>query len=84
MGWRGLVAVLVASRLVVAAAALLAENVVTRNPLLTAGADGPVISSLTSWDGWWYLGIVQDGYHAATRSRARTTTSPSCRCTRCS
>ena len=65
MGWRGLVAVLVASRLVVAVAALLAENVVTRNPLLTAGADGPVISSLTSWDGWWYLGIVQDGYHAA-------------------
>jgi hypothetical protein len=65
IGWRGLVAVLVASRLVVAVAALLGEHVVTRNPLLTSGAGGPVVTSLTSWDGWWYLGIVQNGYHAA-------------------
>ena len=25
----------------------------------------PLLQSLTSWDGWWYLGIVRDGYHAA-------------------
>jgi len=57
--------VLVASRLVVVAAAFVAENLVARNPLLTAGAEGPILESLTSWDGWWYLSIVRDGYHAA-------------------
>ena len=65
MGWRGLVAVVVASRLVVLAAALVAELLVPRNPLLTGGDGAPILQSLTSWDGWWYLGIVRDGYHAA-------------------
>jgi hypothetical protein len=65
VGWRGLVVVVVASRLVVLLAALVGENLVARNPLLTAGDGGPVVRSLTSWDGWWYLGIVRDGYHAA-------------------
>lgn len=66
VGWGRLVAVLVASRLVVLAAALVAESgaLVARNPLLTSGADGPVLRSLTTWDGWWYLSIVRDGYHA--------------------
>lgn len=59
-----LAAAVVASRLVVIAAATLAETVVPRNPALTSGADGPLIRSLTSWDGWWYLGIARSGYHA--------------------
>jgi hypothetical protein len=62
--WRTLVAVLVVSRLVVLAAAVVAETLVTRNPLMTAGDDAPILRSLTSWDGWWYLGIIRDGYHA--------------------
>jgi hypothetical protein len=53
------------SRLVVLAAAIAAETLVTRNPRLTSGADGPLLGSLTSWDGWWYLGIARTGYHAA-------------------
>ena len=61
VGWRGLVAVVVASRLVVVAAALVAELFVPRNPLLTGGDGAPILESLTSWDGWWYLGIVRDG-----------------------
>jgi len=57
------------SRLVVLAAALLAEGLVAkglvvRNPLLTSGDSAPILRSLTSWDGWWYLGIARDGYHA--------------------
>jgi len=63
--WRGLVAVVVASRLVVLLAALVGENLVARNPLLTGGDPAPILRSLTSWDGWWYLGIVREGYHAA-------------------
>jgi hypothetical protein len=39
--------------------------VFTRNPALTSGDGAPLLQSLTSWDGWWYLGIVRDGYHAA-------------------
>ena len=46
-------------------AALAAESLVTRDPFLNPGSGGPLLSSLTSWDGWWYLGIVRDGYHAA-------------------
>ncbi len=32
--------------------------------LLDPGANGPILRSLTSWDGWYYLGIVRDGYQA--------------------
>src|SRR4029450_13637354 len=31
---------------------------------LNPGADGPILRSLTTWDGWWYLGIAANGYHA--------------------
>ncbi len=62
---RSIVLALVVSRLVVLAAAVLAEAVTGRNPALTSGDEGPILRSLTSWDGWWYLGIVRDGYHAA-------------------
>jgi hypothetical protein len=65
-GWvLQLAAIVVASRMVVLAAAAVAETLVARNPLLTSGDPEPVLVSLTSWDGWWYLGIVRGGYHAA-------------------
>ena len=52
------------SRILVALGALLAETVVSRNPRLVPAAGGPLVSSLTTWDGWWYLGIARNGYHA--------------------
>ena len=54
-----------ASRLLVLLAAVATEQVVERNPRLTSAAGGPILTSLTSWDGWWYLGIARNGYHAA-------------------
>jgi Gpi18-like mannosyltransferase len=60
----GLVAIFVASRLAILAAAFAAENLIPRNTQLTPGADGPIVRSLTSWDGWYYLGIVANGYQA--------------------
>ena len=62
---RGLVAMFIASRLLIVAAAVVAESLIPRNPGLIPGADGPLLRSLTSWDGWYYLGIARDGYHAA-------------------
>src|SRR6476619_5848477 len=61
----GLVALFVASRLLVVVAAVVAENLIPRNAALVPGADGPILRSLTSWDGWYYLGIVSGGYQAA-------------------
>ncbi len=46
-------------------AAVAAEAIVPRNPRLVPGSGGPILASLTSWDGWWYLGIARSGYHAA-------------------
>jgi len=60
----GLVTIFVASRVVVLFAALVAEYLIPRNPGLNPGADGPILRSLTSWDGWYYLGIVDNGYQA--------------------
>jgi hypothetical protein len=60
----------VLSRLVVIVAAGIAENVVSRNPRLTSGDNAPILRSLTSWDGWWYLGIVREGYHPAAQAGA--------------
>ena len=60
----GLVAIFFASRIVVVGAALVAEYLLPRNPALNPGADGPILRSLTSWDGWFYLGIVGNGYQA--------------------
>ena len=45
------VATWLVSRVLVAAAAVAAENLVARNPRLASGSGGPVLSSLTSWDG---------------------------------
>ena len=60
-----LAAIVLVSRLLVVLAAVAAEAWSQRNPLLTGGDGAPILRSLTSWDGWWYLGIVRDGYHAA-------------------
>lgn len=62
---RGLVAMFVVSRLLVLLAAVIAESLVPRNPLLIPGDSAPILTSLTSWDGWYYLGIVRDGYQAS-------------------
>ena len=55
----------IASRLIIGLAAVIAENLLPRNPALTSGEPGAILRSLTSWDGWYYLGITLDGYHAA-------------------
>ncbi|HET9085022.1 MAG TPA: mannosyltransferase family protein [Candidatus Limnocylindrales bacterium] len=60
----GLITIFVASRIIVIGAALVAEYFIPRNPALDPGADGPILRSLTTWDGWWYLGIAANGYHA--------------------
>ena len=54
----------VVSRVLVVAAAIAAEFLIPRNPLLGPGDGSPILTSLTSWDGWYYLGIVREGYHA--------------------
>ncbi len=61
----GIVAVWFGSRLAVVAAALVAEFLIPRNPALTSGASGPILTSLTSWDGWYYLNVAAQGYQAA-------------------
>ena len=53
------------SRFLILLAALAAEGIIPRNPRLIPGSGGPILTSLTSWDGWWYLGIARSGYHAA-------------------
>jgi hypothetical protein len=60
----GLVVMFIASRIVVILAAFVAEYLIPRNPSLDPGTDGPLLRSLTSWDGWYYLGIVANGYQA--------------------
>jgi hypothetical protein len=62
---RGVVFAFVISRLIVLVAAFTAEGLLPRNPALTAGDPTPFLRSLTSWDGWYYLGIVREGYHVA-------------------
>jgi hypothetical protein len=60
----GVVAMFVASRLLILVAAIAAEAFIPRNPALIPGDGAPILTSLTSWDGWYYLGIARDGYHA--------------------
>ena len=54
-----------ASRALVVLAAIAADRFIPRNPRLIPGSGGPILGSLTTWDGWWYLGIARSGYHAA-------------------
>ena len=59
----GVIAMFVVSRALLVVAAIVAEGLIPRNPALTSGADGFLVRSLTSWDGWYYLGIAAGGYH---------------------
>jgi hypothetical protein len=61
---RVVVLAFIASRVVMLLAAVLAESVVPPGRSLEPGDGAPLLSSLTSWDGWFYLGIARDGYHA--------------------
>jgi len=62
---RPIVATYLGTRALLLALAAVAETVLPRNSNLTSGDPSPILRSLTSWDGWWYLGIAHDGYHAA-------------------
>jgi hypothetical protein len=55
----------VVGRLIVLVAAVFSETLLIRNPSLTSGDGSFLLRALTSWDGWWYLGIARDGYHLA-------------------
>jgi hypothetical protein len=55
----------VAGRLIVLIAAWFSDTLLVRNPNLTSGSDGGILRALTSWDGWWYMGIARDGYQLA-------------------
>jgi hypothetical protein len=59
-----IVAVFIASRLLVILVALAVESLAPREPGFVPGADGPILTSLTSWDGFYYMSIVTHGYQA--------------------
>lgn len=59
------------SRLLIVVAALAAEYLLPRNPLL-GGWDGPVLRSLTTWDATFYLDIATRGYSPEPISGAYT------------
>ncbi len=61
----GIVAMFVVSRLLLLVAAFVAENLIPRNAALIPADAVPILTSLTSWDGAYYIGIARDGYHAA-------------------
>jgi hypothetical protein len=58
-----IVAAFVVSRLLVVAAALTAEYLMIRNPFMGGPESAPILRSLTTWDGQFYLGIIRDWYH---------------------
>jgi uncharacterized membrane protein len=58
-----ILAAFVGSRLAILVAAVFAETGPFTNPTLTSGDYSPLLRSLTSWDGWWYLSVARDGYH---------------------
>lgn len=59
-----LIAAFAVSRFVILAAALLVEaGVFVVNPRLLHGDPAPILRSLTTWDGDWFVGIARNGYH---------------------
>ncbi len=59
-----LIAAFAVSRLVILLAALLVEaGTFVVNPRLIPGDPAPILRSLTTWDGDWFVGIAQNGYH---------------------
>lgn len=66
----GILAMFAASRLLLVVAAIVAETVIRPSPALVTIDGAPILRSLTSWDGWWYLHVALDGYHAQAISAA--------------
>src|SRR5688572_16857398 len=61
-----LIAAFAVSRLVIVVAALLVEaGMFVTNPRLLHGDPAPILRSLTTWDGDWFVGIARNGYHLA-------------------
>ena len=59
-----LIAAFAVSRLVILVAALLVEaGTFVVNPRLLHGDPAPILRSLTTWDGDWFVGIARTGYH---------------------
>lgn len=59
-----LIAAFAVSRFVILAAALLVEaGAFAVNPRLIHGDPAPILRSLTTWDGDWFVGIARNGYH---------------------
>ena len=56
--------VFVVTRLLVLAVAVAVETTQPAPPAGIRVDERPIIGSLTAWDGSYYLGIAQDGYHA--------------------
>jgi hypothetical protein len=61
---RIVVVAFVISRMLLILAAVVAESIVPHGRSLDPGDSAPILASLTSWDGWFYLEIARDGYHA--------------------
>lgn len=51
------------SRFLVVVAAFTAEYLLIRNPFMGGPESAPILRSLTTWDGQFYLGIIRDWYH---------------------
>jgi hypothetical protein len=58
-----IVGAFVVSRILVVAAAFAAEYLIIENPELVGRPGAPILASLTTWDGDFYMGIVRDWYH---------------------
>ena len=59
-----LIAAFAVSRFVILAAAILVEaGAFVVNPRLLHGDPAPILRSLTTWDGDWFVGIARNGYH---------------------
>ena len=56
--------VFIVTRLLVLAVAVAVETTQPMPPEGVRADDRPIIGSLTAWDGTYYLGIAEDGYHA--------------------
>jgi hypothetical protein len=57
-------AVFIVTRLLVLAVAVAVETVEPPPPQGVRIDERPILASLTSWDGEWYLSIAETGYHA--------------------
>jgi hypothetical protein len=62
---RDVLVALVASRVIVFLTAIAADLAPNANVDARGGATGPIVDSLSTYDGGWYLSIAQSGYHVA-------------------